>query len=263
MASEPNRSGFHRIRKGEKAFVSLWTLRNPTKAAASVRISYDDGQDDEKAIPLEAMSNTDGTVNGLETDPFDQDGWITDAYVYCDVIKRGQAYATISAGGATHPVRIAAGYVYSSRNLEMGVFQVPGEGPGFSETIDETDPAGNADYPAYTVPAHKRIKVRGFLGVLVTDGNAATRWFHITINDGTQNVGDIVALTTQIASLTRNYRGVVDLQVAAVVGVSYILVALPDRAFNAGYVLTPSTDSKQATDAWGQGYLELESWVIP
>lgn len=126
---------------------------------------------------------------------------------------------------------------------------------GDPKTIALGDPAAGAEYAAQSVPANKAWIVVGFKGTLVTAVAAATRFFKIDEDDGTDVHGGGVSSASQIASLTREYTGSVKRP-----GVSadiHISVTLPGDVLLAGDRVVFTTVNIQAADDWGPGFLRV------
>jgi len=160
--------------------------------------------------------------------------------------------------------QLAHGYLCAGRNIvwpqtmdENGTFE-----QGFIETVDGGNPTGNAEV-SFEIPAHQRWKLLAFRAPLVTDANAATRRVHFQIKDtGGTTVLDIIAGSTHVASLTRNYSFVqlggspISSDDDDIVSILPINTIIP-----AGYTIATETSNLQATDAWGQVVLWAEKFL--
>ncbi len=128
-------------------------------------------------------------------------------------------------------------------------------GVGTPKTISLGNPAVNTEYTTQTVPAGKAWIVVGFRGTLVTAVAAATRFFKIDEDDGTNVHGGGISAASQIASLTREYTGSV-----ARPGVTadiHIAVTLSGDVLVAGDRVVFNTTNIQAADDWGAGFLRV------
>ena len=213
--------------------------------------------------PLSSVANQDGRVaNGV----VDISGASTAQPL------RGQTYIRIFIANAqaAEPVArsiMAEGYLYQGFGVALGLRVEPGPegGHGAMRSIDLGDPAGNAEYADQTVPTNASWKIRGMTVVLVTDGTGANRFFHIQVTDGTTKVLDIIPTHHITASLTANftgYPGGPPQSIAILLGGMYVGIPLPNVLFPEAYVLDFTTDNIQATDAWGDGQMLVEEWLV-
>lgn len=180
---------------------------------------------------------------------------------------RGQCFVNLAAqrwsgtGGLVFAT-LLADYVTTrfSPVWPGGPLKSPLEGQGALVTFIGTNPAVNVE-ATVTVPTGARWRLMTVAGVLVTDGNAATRVASLRITDGTNLDYQTDPTASQIASLTRFYFGSTQSLYTAALTTNLVW-PLPSALFlEAGSVISTVTTLRQATDDWAALIVVAEEWI--
>lgn len=132
---------------------------------------------------------------------------------------------------------------------------------GVLKLVTGSDPAAGAECQD-AVPAGKEWRLIGIKHQLVTDGNAATRRVHITLDDGTTVFKRHASNATQAASLTQHY-SFGGPQVGTAVLDLYVTDPFPEIALPAGYRINTVTVNKQAGDNYAAPLYYVEEFDAP
>lgn len=109
------------------------------------------------------------------------------------------------------------------------------------------------------MPVGKVWRLLSVLLTLVTDGNAATRRVHLTLDDGTTVFYRRGSNATQVASLTQNYMFASEAQEAAVRDL-WVADPMPAIDLPAGSRIRTVTASKQAGDNYAAPVYYVEEF---
>lgn len=134
-------------------------------------------------------------------------------------------------------------------------------GHGNIITISLGDPAANTEFTAESVPTGAKWHPISFSAPLVTDGNAANRVLSIAFDDGSNEYARGTTTTSHTASLTRVWYAGGGLSGHGT-GANGINLTWPNNIFmGAGDRVVFATDSLQAGDDWGEGFIQVEEWL--
>ena len=133
-------------------------------------------------------------------------------------------------------------------------------GQGLINTVIGTDPAAGVEI-SQTVPTNARWHVRGIQFTLVTAVAVATRRVVVVIDDGANEIFRFDSQSTQLASLTRNYK-IADYKLQPADNGTFIYIAAPfDFELLQGYRIRTITENLQAADDYGAPVLAIEEWI--
>lgn len=184
-------------------------------------------------------------------------------------VNRGEFYARIGIERGAFIREVAKGYVHEQSGLFLGqnVEAGPEGGRGFVRSIDLGDPAAGAVYATQTVPSNAMWLFTSFVGSLVTDVNAASRFVRIFLRDGTSVIGAGISHYSQAANTTQENFGSIGgpaaPQLQANVGTRTAGIALPNLYLMEGYTIQVDVESTQAGDNWGDGQMSAVEWLVP
>jgi hypothetical protein len=169
----------------------------------------------------------------------------------------GKCYAIVELvrgrAGAVQPLAtLLEGYVSDVQRLAWpgSPLRSSVDTPGVSSIITGTDPAANAEC-LDTVPAGARWEVLSWMGVLVTDANAANRTVTLIIDDGASTLWTCDASAAQAASLTRNYNAYATGVAPDLTGSTFRLPGPFPLDLPAGARIRTVTNNMQVGDNWG------------
>lgn len=191
--------GRNRIRQGET--IELW-YRSAVAAGirASVKIVYDNGEDDVFTLPDTTMASSRLLTSIRSVKVASHSGWIVDAIITpLEAIRYGATVAFLSIGPAWGGV-ICRGRVYQGHDVAIGELEDLRAGPGrlFADTIVQ-DAAGNVA-TTYTPAVSDAIRrVWGIVVFYNADANVASRVPRLSI---TRPLG---ALPTGFATAANAY----------------------------------------------------------
>ena len=119
-----------------------------------------------------------------------------------------------------------------------------------TKTGATADPAAGSDAAAVTVPAGKRWKLKTTYWTVVADGNAANRYWRLTITDGSNAYFIYLANTAITATQSRNIStgNAIDDYTGTL---QYWKLSLPEFVLEAGYTFQIELVSIQAGDDIG------------
>lgn len=136
------------------------------------------------------------------------------------------------------------------QHLHGQIFYITGTNPLPGDEVSEI------------VPSRRRWRLLSFLVSLVTDANAADRFVHLYLSDGTDNFHSIGPFAAHTASTTLIYSyGIAGQQLAPVSGVACF--RLPDIMLAPGYEILTLTTNIQAADNFGPPHYLVEEWIDP
>lgn len=179
----PQLSGF-RIRAGEKLRLNFISSQVQVYDALA-RVVYDDGTDDQFAIP-QTSSLGDRSLEVAESrEVAAADGTVTNAYVgiVTSGTKRGTFFAQLGLGPTLTTI-LCRGYVYTMRNLNLGEFGEPGPGGGegflswVSLAVNATPPV---DVTRVLAAANALRVIRGFAWYVNAAAVVATRTMEVRL----------------------------------------------------------------------------------
>lgn len=123
-----------------------------------------------------------------------------------------------------------------------------------------TNPAAGVEI-SETIPTNSIALLKSFQFQLVTGAVAATRRVVIVIDDGTNELYRFDSQSTQIISLTRNYR-CAGYKLQPADNGTYIYVAIPFPIFvTEGYRIRTITENLDPLDNYGAPIYQLEEWI--
>jgi len=161
--------------------------------------------------------------------------------------------------------QLASGYIYKTKSITWPAANLQSSLPseGFQRMVTTSDPAAGAEITT-TVPANTIWKIKGLQYDLVTDANAATRRSQVGFGNADFNIIECVSNTSQIASLTRNYRCSNMPAGALLALVPLIIIPIPpDIILKQGDRIFTTTTSLQATDNYSSMKIWVEEWMSP
>ena len=180
-------------------------------------------------------------------------------------VSRGQCYVKVTLRADGHPVALLfAGYVTDagSQIFPNGKIESSIEGPGLMRVFAGTNPAAGVEI-SETVPVGVRWRLASMRFALVTDATVITRVVHLTIDDGTTVLLNLVSLSGQAASSTRN-QNVAEYGYGPVAGLLENYLPLPaGLMLLAGFRIRTVTDEFVAGDNLSAPTLLIEQWIEP
>lgn len=203
----------------------------------------------------------------LDTDIRPGLGYLLNCFFTTEVltVRRGSVYARAVLRNAKDDNTtdyLCQGYVTSQSSPQWpdGYNEASVSGQGRINTVTGTDPAAGANF-SETVPTNARWHLRGLAVQLITAVAAATRRVVIVIDDGTTEIFRFDSQSTQLASLTRDYRAA-DYKLQPADNGTFIYIAIPfDFELLQGYRIRSVVENLQAADDFGAPILAIEEWL--
>lgn len=197
------------------------------------------------------------------------EGWILNvsARVTTGAPSVGQVYARICVirGLGAAPIQIGTlvqGYATDGDDLAWpgGPLRTSVEGPGWLRTLANQDPA-EGEQVLITVPTGARWRPLALRMVFTSNGTAANREVALRITDGTNEIANVPAGVTQVASQVRRYSYFHSAPRGAGTISLYVIAPLPRIDIPAGYTIETLVDNIQISDAFSGVNLEVEEWI--
>lgn len=178
-----------------------------------------------------------------------------------NTLQRGQVYTVVQESFNNLTRMIAAGYITSYQTLTLGQIERPFTGPGALLPYTGANPAAGAEI-SQIIPDHSRWRILTCLMTLITDANVANRQVRFSFGPGAAVYNFAIALSTQAASLTRQYI-VAPLGFDRAAENDLYHINIPPLIMKDNDVITSITASLQVGDNWAAPLYYVEWWVGP